>query len=92
MNILKKIFKSKLDRLVSKKSSLENLKDKIKDKMHEENSNIETTTKALIDKSLRNKAVANAKCNEIDREINKINKLIQVEREYAFSIEDGGKK
>lgn len=81
-----KIFKSKIDKLVDKQAELENSKQKVRDRQNEANSKIETKVNALTQKAYRNKDRADSKIAEIDRQIEKNKKLINVEVDYAKSI------
>lgn len=81
-----KLFKSRIDKLVDKASSLVIKKQNIEDKMHEKNSMIETKLKKLENKSFRNKQIADKKTAEIDRLLEKTNEDIKTEQKYYASI------
>jgi uncharacterized coiled-coil DUF342 family protein len=83
-----KLFRSKIDKLINKKEGLANKKQKIKDIMYETNSKIETKLKRYENLAQRNKADADNKINDINREIDKITKLIDVEKTYVQGIEN----
>lgn len=83
---------SRIDELVSEKESLLFKKEKNQNKMHEKNSKIETQIKRLENKSYRNKVSTDDANANIDRQVNKINKLIELEREYVNSLADQEQK
>lgn len=77
---------SKIDELVNEKARLLFIKEKNDNKMHEKNSAIETQIKKLENKSYRNKVATDAANADIDRQVNKLNKLIELERDYVNSL------
>lgn len=84
--------KSRIDELVSEKERLLFQKEKNTNKIHEANSKIETKIKKLENKAYRNKVATDDANAVIDRQINKINKLIELEREYVNSLADHEQK
>lgn len=82
-----KMFKNKIDKLVINREKLELRKTQIRDEQNRINSNIETRQKALQDLTFRNKDKADAKIADINRQIRKINKLINIEVDYANELE-----
>lgn len=87
-----KDIKSKIDALVNQKERLLYKREKNENLMHEENSKIETKIKKLENKTYRKKVATDSANAEIDRQVNKINKLIELEREYVNSIADNEQK
>lgn len=83
-----KDIKSKIDALVNQKERLLYKREKNENLMHEENSKIETKIKKLENKTYRKKVATDSANAEIYRQVNKINKLIELEREYVNSIAD----
>ena len=77
---------SKIDELVNQKEALLFKREKNENRMHERNSAIETQIKKLENKTYRNKVATDAANADIDRQVNKINKLIELEKEYVNSI------
>lgn len=77
---------SKIDELVKQKEALLLKREKNENRMHEKNSVIETQIKKLENKTYRNKVSTDAANADIDRQVNKINKLIELEKEYVNSI------
>lgn len=84
-----KLFKSKIDKLADKVSSLVIKRQNVEDKMHEKNSTIETKLKKLENKSFRNKQLADKKVAEIDRLTEKTNEDIKTLQKYYASINVG---
>jgi len=80
--------KSRIDELVGDKESLLFLREKKKNKIHEANSKLETKIKRLENKAYRNKVTLDDYKAEIDRQVRKINALIELEREYVNSLAD----
>ena len=85
-------LKSKIDRLANRKAKLQLKKLSVKDKQEEVNSAIETDLKKLENLSWRNKENARRKIEFIDREIVKIDQLIEVEKEYVNTINESSNK
>ena len=83
---------SRIDELVNEKERLIFIKEKNTNIMHEKNSKIETQIKKLENKSYRNKVSTDDANAAIDRQVNKINKLIELEREYVNSLADHEQK
>lgn len=83
---------SRIDELVNEKERLLFRKEKNTNSMHEKNSKIETQIKKLENKSYRNKVATDDANAAIDRQVNKINKLIELEREYVNSLADHEQK
>ena len=83
---------SRIDELVNEKERLLFIKEKNTNTMHEKNSKIETQIKKLENKSYRNKVSTDDANAVIDRQVNKINKLIELEREYVNSLADHEQK
>lgn len=85
------IFENKIDTLTKRKSKLELKKLKVQDRQNEVNSSIETKLKKFENLAWRNKENAKTTIEEIDREISKINQLIEVEKEYVIRINKSNK-
>lgn len=83
-----KTEKSRIDELVNEKEKLLFRKERNTNSMHEKNSKIGTKIKKLENKSYRNKVATDDANAVIDRQVNKINKLIELEREYVNSLAD----
>lgn len=83
-----KTEKSRIDELVNEKEKLLFRKERNTNLMHEKNSKIGTKIKKLENKSYRNKVATDDANAVIDRQVNKINKLIELEREYVNSLAD----
>ena len=81
-----KIFKSKIDKLACKKEELEIKKTKIEDKKNKVNAMLGAKQKAILDKTYINKDKADAQIAEINRQLKKINKLINIEVDYAKEL------
>lgn len=81
-----KLFINKIDMLVAKKERLSLKAQKIQDKMHEKNSTKETKISILENKSFRAKQEADAKIAEITRQLDKIAKQIQLEKDYYNAV------
>lgn len=81
-----KLFRSKIDNLASEKRQLTIKIQNTKDKMHEKNSAIETKLKKLENKAQFLKEVADKKCVEFERRIQKINRDIESEQIYVNSV------
>lgn len=88
------LFKSKIDKLVIKNEKLALEKTKIRDKQNKINASIENKMKDLEQTSFRNKDKADNQIAEIDRQIKKNEKLINIEVDYAreLAIKTGGNK
>lgn len=78
--------KSRIDDLVSRKEELELMKERKLNAMHERNSKRETKIKKLENKAYQDKVATDVEVAEIDREINRTDKLIDIEREYTFGL------
>ena len=87
-----KTQKSRIDELVNEKERLLFKREKNKNIINEKNSKIETKIKKLENKSYRNRVASDDANAEIDRQVNKINKLIELEREYVNSLADHEQK
>ena len=87
-----KLFESKIDKLANRKAKLQIKKLSVKDKQEEVNSAIETDLKKLENLSWRNKENARRQIEAIDREIVKIDQLIEVEKEYVNRINESDNK
>lgn len=86
--VIKKLFKSKIDRYSQEKNEEEMRKQRILDRMHEKNSAIETKLKKWENKAQDNKKVADRKIKECERRIDKLVRAIQSEQIYVNSIAD----
>ena len=86
------LFESKIDRLTKRKAKLQIKRLAVQDRSDEINSSIETDLKKLENLSWRNKQDATRKIEEIDREISKIDQLIEVEKEYVNRINESNNK
>ncbi|MBQ8443750.1 MAG: hypothetical protein IJX25_00140 [Clostridia bacterium] len=80
--------KSRIDELVAKKEELLFLKERKSNQIHEANSKLGTKIKKLENKSYRNKVVLDDFKADIDRQVRKINALIELEREYVNTLAD----
>ena len=80
------IYKNKIDELVSRREQLLIKKQQKKDKMFEQNSIITTKIKKLENLSYRKKDKTDAEVAEIEREINKTERLIEIEKDYVNSL------
>ena len=87
-----RLFESKIDKLANRKAKLQIKKLSVKDKQEEVNSAIETELKKLENLSWRNKENARRQIEAIDREIVKIDQLIEVEKEYVNRINESDNK
>lgn len=83
-----KTQKSRIDELVAEKERLLFLKEKNTNKVHEANSRLGTKIKRLENKSFRNKVALDDFSADINRQVKKINSLIELEREYVNSLAD----
>lgn len=81
-----------IDELVKQKEAYLYERQCNEDAMHEKNSKLETKIKKLENKAFRNKVECDDRNNEIDREVKRINKLIELEREHANAIADQEQK
>lgn len=75
-----------IDSLVRKQSKLEFNKTKTRDIQNEKNSRIENKMQRLQNIALRNKEKADNKIADIDRQMEKNSKLINIEVDYTKSI------
>jgi hypothetical protein len=80
------LFKSKIDKLATKKEKLEIKKNKIEDRKNKVNAILGARQKAILDKTYINKDKADAQTAEIDRQLKKIDKLINIEVDYAKEL------
>ncbi len=80
---------SKIDELVREKETFIIKKQRLEDRLQEENSKIETRIKTLENKAYRKKVGTDTLLASIDRALNKIDKLIELEKEYVCSLFDG---
>lgn len=78
--------KNNIDNLVKKQGQLEFIKTKIRDNQNERNSNIENKMQKLQNVAMRNKEKADNKIADIERQIEKNSKLINIEVDYTKSI------
>ncbi len=85
-------FQNKIDELVTKRENLLIKKQRKIDRMFEQNSIITTKIKKLENLSYRKKDQTDADVAEIDREINKTERLIEIERDYVNSLFKGKKQ
>lgn len=85
---MKKIETSRIDELVKQKEALIYQRQTNEDRMHEKNSKLGTKIKKLENISYRNKVKCDDANAEIDREVKRINKLIELEREHANEVAD----
>ena len=83
-----KIKKSQLDKYVMQKEALLNKRAKIQDNSRETNADIEAQIESLKNLRKQNNDDTISKLNIIDREIDKLTRLINVEKDYAKSIEN----
>lgn len=81
-----KIFKSKIDRLLTEQSRLAVKKQKVIDRKNEENSRIETKIKVLENYSQRVNKTAKNNVAEIDRQLAKNRELLQLEAKYNLKV------
>lgn len=86
------LFENKIDTLTKRKAKLELKKLRVQDRQNEVNSSIETRLKKLENLAWRNKENTKKNIEEIDREISKINQLIEVEKEYVLRINISNEK
>lgn len=75
--------KSTIEQLEMRRARLLILKQSKKDKMEEANSKAETKIKVIENRAYRKKVKNDTELAEIDRELNKIVKLIEVEKQCA---------
>ena len=80
------IFKSKIDKLVSKNEQLVLQKTKIRDTQNSVNANLERKMNNLEKLAFRNKDKADSQIANIDRQIEKNKKLINIEVDYAKEL------
>lgn len=83
-----KIKKSQLDKYVTQKEALLNKRARIQDRSRETNTDIEAQIKALRNTQKQNRADTNNEIKIVDREIDKLTRLINLEKDYAKSIEN----
>ena len=83
-----KIKKSQLDKYVTQKEALLNKRARIQDKSRETNTDIEAQIKALRNTQKQNRADTSNEIKIVDREIDKLTRLINLEKDYAKSIEN----
>lgn len=83
-----KIKKSQLDKYVTQKETLLNKRARIQDKSRETNLDIEAQIKALRNTQKQNRADTSNEIKIVDREIDKLTRLINLEKDYAKSIEN----
>lgn len=81
-----KTQKSRIDELVNQKEKLLFKKQKNEDKTNEVNSKLGTKINKLENKAYRNRVQKEDKNALIDRELKRIRKLIELEREYVNSL------
>lgn len=86
-----KISQHKIDKLAKKKRVLALKKETIMHKMHERNSKRETKIKVLENKSYNDKIVAERRCLEIDRELEKTVRDIESEQIYVNQVAESEK-
>lgn len=78
--------KNNVDSLVKRQSQLEFNKTKIRDLQNEKNSQIENKMQRLQNIAMRNKEKADNKIADIERQMEKNSKLINIEVDYTKSI------
>ena len=78
--------KNNIDALVKKQSELEFMKTKIRDQQNEKNARIENKMQRLENVALRNKVKADNEIADIERQMEKNAKLINIEVDYTKSI------
>lgn len=78
--------KNNIDNYVKKQGRLEYAKTKVRDNQNEKNSNLENKMQKLQNLALRNKEKADNKIADIERQMEKNSKLINIEIDYAKSI------
>ena len=83
-----KIKKSQLDKYVMQKEALINKREKIQDNGRETNADIDAQIKSLRNLQKQNAADTRNELKIIDRDIDKLTRLINVEKDYAKSIEN----
>ena len=83
-----KIKKSQLDKYVTQKEALLNKRARIQDRSRETNTDIEAQIKALRNTQKQNRADTSNEIKIVDREIDKLTRLINLEKDYAKSIEN----
>ena len=78
--------KNNIDALVKKQSELEFMKTKIRDQQNEKNARIGNKMQRLENVALRNKVKADNEIADIERQMEKNSKLINIEVDYTKSI------
>lgn len=81
-----KLFKSKIDRLLSEQNKLLVKRQKVKDRKNEANSRIETKLKVLENEAFRIDKVAKGRIAEIDRQLQKNAELMTLEAKYNMKV------
>lgn len=84
--MLKKLFKSKVNKLVDKRDNLIFKRQKIEDKKNLTNSRIENKMRDLENKAWRNQIIATNKIDDINRKLEKAERDIISEKDYVNSI------
>lgn len=78
--------KNQIDKYVAKKEALINKRAKVQDDSKEFEADIEAQIKSLRILKKQNMADSLNKLKAIDRDIDKLTRLIDVEKDYALSI------
>ena len=82
---------NKIDTLLKEKEELNFQKEKNNNRVNEINSKLETRMKKLENKAYRNRIQADDKNTRIDRRLDMVEQLIQLERKYANKMGGTGK-
>ena len=82
---------NKIDILLKEKEELNFQKEKNNNRVNEINSKLETRMKKLENKAYRNRIQADDKNTRIDRRLDMVEQLIQLERKYANKMGGTGK-
>lgn len=84
--MIMKLFKSKIDRLLTEQNKLLVKRQKVKDRKNEANSRIETKLKVLENEAFRIDKVAKGKIAEINRQLQKNAELMSLEAKYNMKV------
>ena len=81
-----KTQKSRIDELVKQKAELLFKQQKREDKINEENKKLESRIEKLKNKKFRNDVKLDDEKAETDRQVKRLNRLIDLERDYVNSL------